>query len=218
LGVYAGVGGFGPATGLVENLWHAQGDQPGWSDFATIGDETQTLSLMGEILLSTHQGTLGGLHPLTRKWHPIFNARDTYGGLFGPAVLPGQYEGEKKFQREGYLVNMVNEWHGPDRSNVAIASQRLFWGVGSQVVCLGRPEVPKTATGGTKAPPPWKKKFDFVVTAGGNLTADRVGGYDEKVERLTIKPDQVRPFLAMTKTKLFHFSRLDAAVTELLKG
>ena len=192
---FTGVGRLDPATGLVENLNHAQGDEPGWSDFASIGDETQSLSLMGEILLSTHQGTIGGLHPATRKWFPIYNGRDTYGGIFGPGALPGGWEGEKKFQREGYLVNMCNEWHGPDRSIVAIAEKRLFWVVGSQVVCWGGPDAPKTETGGRKPLTPWKKKFDFVVTAGGNLTADRVGGFDDKVERLSITADQLRPFL-----------------------
>lgn len=192
---FTGVGRLDPATGFVENLNHAQGDEPGWSDFASIGDETQSLSLMGEILLSTHQGTIGGLHPATRKWFQIFNGRDTYGGIFGPGALPGGWEGEKKFQREGYLVNMCNEWHGPDRSIVSIAEKRLFWVVGSQVVCWAGPDVAKTETGGRKPVAPWKKKFDFVVTAGGNLTADRVGGYDDKIERTTITAEQLRPYL-----------------------
>ncbi|HZE96435.1 MAG TPA: PQQ-binding-like beta-propeller repeat protein [Planctomycetota bacterium] len=218
---YTGVGRLDPVTGRVENLWHAQGDQPGWSAFATIGDETQTLSLMGDILLSTHQGTLGGLHPGTRKWHPILNARDTYGGIFGPGALPGSWDGEKKYQRDGYLVNMCNEWHGPDRAIVAIASQRLFWVVGSQVVCIGGPDTPRTATGGTKVPQPWKKKFDFVVTAGGNLTADRVGGFDETIERIPINPNQIRPFLpfpAPGKTPQTSPSCLWEQVSELLRG
>jgi len=217
---FTGVGRLDPATGLVENLNHAQGDQPGWSDFASIGDETQSLSLMGDVLLSTHQGTVGGLHPATRKWFPIVNARDTYGGIFGPGVLPGGWDGEKKYQRDGYLVNMCNEWHGPDRSIVSIAGRRMFWVVGSQVVCLGGPDIPKTATGGSKAPAPWKKKFDFVVTAGGNLTADRVGGYDDTVERLAIAAEQVRPFLAFPSPKAPASSalmrRLEAAVAELV--
>jgi hypothetical protein len=223
---FTGVGKLDPATGLLENLNHAQGDEPGWSDFATIGDETQSLSLMGEILLSTHQGTIGGLHPVTRKWFPIYNGRDTYGGIFGPGALPGSWEGEKKFQRDGFLVNMCNEWHGPDRSILAIAERRMFWVVGSQVVCWGGPDTPKTESGGTKPVTPWKKKFDFVVTAGGNLTADRVGGFDEKLERITITPEQVRPFLAppapvkhseAPQAKALR-SRLDAAVKELIEG
>jgi hypothetical protein len=216
---YTGIGRLDPATGLVENLWHAQGDQPGWSDFATIGDETQSLSLMGEILLSTHQGTIGGLHPATRKWFPVYNARDTYGGIFGPGALPGGWEGEKKFQRDGYLVNMCNEWHGPDRAIVSIAGKRMFWVVGSQVVCLGGPEVPKTETGGSKPVAPWKKKFDFVVTAGGNLTADRVGGTDETVERKLITAEQIRPFLeASTPSPKAASPRLESAVLELVRG
>lgn len=220
---FTGVGRIDPATGLIQNLWHAQGDQPGWSDFATIGDETQSLSLMGEILVSTHQGTLGGLHPATRKWHPIYNGRDTYGGIFGPGALPGGWDGEKKYQREGYLVNMCNEWHGPDRSIAAIAAGRIFWVVGSQVVCFGGPDVPKTATGGNTVPAPWKKRFDFVVTAGGNLTADRVGGFDGNLARLAISAEQVRPFLAFPAgpppdTAGSLQTRLDAEVAALLKG
>lgn len=220
---FTGVGRIDPATGLVENLWHAQGDEPGWSDFATIGDETQSLSLMGEVLLSTHQGTLGGLFPVTRKWFPIYNARDTYGGIFGPGALPGGWEGEKRFQRDGYLVNMCNEWHGPDRAIVAIAGRRLFWVVGSQVVCLGGPGTPKTGSGGSKPVAPWKKSFDLVVTGGGNLTADAVGGFNENIERMTITRDQIRPFLEAPVfkpspsllAKLIR-ARLDAAVLELV--
>jgi outer membrane protein assembly factor BamB len=198
---FTGVGRIDPATGLIENLNHAQGDQPGWSDFASIGDETQALSLMGGILLSTHQGTVGGLNLATRKWFNVVNARDTYGGIFGPGALPGGWDGERKFQRDGYLVNMCNEWHGPDRGIVSIAAKRIFWAVGSQVVCLGGPDVPKTESGGSKVPAPWKKKFDFVVTAGGNLTADRVGGYDESVARITVTPEQVKPFIAFSSAK-----------------
>lgn len=217
---FTGVGRLDPATGLVENLNHAQGDQPGWSDFASIGDETQALGLMGDILISTHQGTIGGLDLETRRWFPIINQRDTYGGIFGPGVLPGGWEGEKKYQREGFLVNMCNEWHGPDRGIAAISDGRIFWVVGSQVVCLGGTGVPRTPSGGTKAPAPWKKKFDFVVTAGGNLTADRVGGYDERVERIAITPEQVRPFIAFPEVRTPKGSplaqMLDAAVAELV--
>jgi hypothetical protein len=223
---FTGVGRLDRATGLVENLWHAQGDVPGWSDFATIGDETQSLSLMGDILLSTHQGTVGGLHPSTRKWFPVYNARDTYGGVFGPGALPGGWEGEKKFQREGYLVNMCNEWHGPDRSIVALAEKRIFWVVGSQVVCLGGPQLPKQESGGHSTLPPWKKKFDFVVTAGGNLTADRVGGFDAGVERIAVGAENIRPFLdpppRVTQSSAAAASalraRLDEAVSELVDG
>jgi hypothetical protein len=223
---FTGVGRIDSATGLVDNLWHAQGDEPGWSDFATIGDETQSLSLMGEILISTHQGTIGGLHPVTRKWHPIYNGRDTYGGIFGPGALPGGWEGEKKFQREGYLVNMCNEWHGPDRSILAIADRRMFWVVGSQVVCWGGPDTPKSESGGKKPLAPWKKKSDFVVTGGGNLTADRVGGLDATVERIAIPPERIRPFLAAppapkpSESPLAQSMRakLDAAVLEVVEG
>jgi len=223
---FTGVGRLDPKTGAVENLWHAQGDEPGWTDFATIGDETQSLSLMGRILLSTHQGTIGGLVLETRKWHPIYNGRDTYGGIFGPGALPGGWEAEKKMQREGYLVNMCNEWHGPDRSILAIAEKRLFWVVGSHVVCFGGSDVPKAATGGAKPPPPVRKRFARAVTGGGNLTADRVGAFDESVARAPVAPEDLRKFLEepppakpsdAPPAKALR-ARLDAAVTELVDG
>jgi hypothetical protein len=218
---FTGLGRIDRETGRIENLWHAQGDEAGWSDFATIGDETQSLSLMGEVLVSTHQGTLGGLHTKTRKWHPIHNARDTYGGIFGPGALPGGWDAEKRMQREGWLVNMANEWHGPDKSILAIAARRLFWVTGSQVVCWGGPDVPRAESGGTKPPAPVRKRFEFVVTAGGNLTADRVGGFDEKVERVPVTAEQLRPFLDPPKPGAAPQAlraRLDAAVLEVVEG
>jgi hypothetical protein len=223
---FTGLGRLDPKTGAVENIRHAQGDEPGWTDFATIGDETQSLSLMGRILLSTHQGTIGGLALETRKWHPIYNGRDTYGGIFGPGALPGGWEAEKKMQREGYLINMCNEWHGPDRSILAIADRRFFWVVGSHVVCWGGPDVPKAGTGGTKMPPPIRKRFERVVTGGGNLTADRVGGFDESVAKVAVTPEDLVKFLEEPRAvkpsdapaaKALR-ARLDAAVTEFVDG
>jgi outer membrane protein assembly factor BamB len=223
---FTGLGRLDRDTGLVENLWHAQGDDIGWSDFATIGDETESLSLMGDVLLSTHQGTIGGLNVGTRKWHPIYNGRDTYGGVFGPGALPGGWEAEKKMQREGFLVNMPNEWHGPDRSILAVASKRLFWVVGSQVVCWGGPDTPRADTGGTKPPPPRKKKFSRVVAAGGNVTADRVGEVDPNVARRAIGSADLERFLepppspAPSDAPLAKALRakLEAAVLELVEG
>ncbi len=222
---FTGLGRVDRATGRIENLRHAHGDEPGWTDFATIGDETQSLSLMGGVLLSTHQGTIGGVDLKTWRWRPIHNGRDTYGGIFGPGALPGGWEAEKKMQREGWLVNMPNEWHGPDKSILAVAARRFFWVAGSQVVCWGGPDIPRAETGGAKAPPPIRKRFDLVATGGGNLTADRVGGFDATLARRRVTADQVRPFLEPPKTAPSEApvakalrARLDAAVRELVEG
>ena len=215
---FTGVGRLDRETGRIENLWHANGDRIGWSDFSTIGDETESLSLMGEVLLSTHQGTLGGMNVRSRKWHPIYNGRDTYGGIFGPGALPGGWEGEKKYGRQGYLVNMPNEWHGPDRSIVAIAENRLFWVVGSQVVCWGGPDVPKTGTGGRKPPPMIKKRFDRIYAGGGNVTTGTVGGADQLEKRMLTAKDLERYLEPPGASASAGASRdrLDAVVSELV--
>lgn len=192
---FTGVGKLDRATGRIDPLHHAQGDEPGWSPFASIGDETQALSLMGDVLLSTHQGTIGGMRLADGKWLTICSARDTYGGIFGPGALPGGWEAEKKMQREGWLVNMPNEWHGPDKSILAIAARRFFWVTGSQVVCWGGPDTPRAESGGSKVPPPIRKNVERVVACGGNVTADRVGGLDASVARKPVGVDDVRSVL-----------------------
>lgn len=205
-------------TGRLESVRHAHGDEPGWSDFATIGDETQSLSLAGGILLSTHQGTIGGLLLDTRKWFPIHNGRDTYAGIYGPGAHGG-WDAEKRLQKDGFLVNMPNEWHGPDKSILAIAGGRMFWLAGSQVVCWGGPGIPKAGTGGTKAPPPIKKRFERVVTAGGNVTAGRVGGFDPSLARLDVPADAIDRLPASGPPAPSPLrAKLDAAVLELIDG
>lgn len=218
------VGKLDRKTGLLEILWHANGDW-GAKPFCQPADETQALSLMGGILVNTHQGVLGGMNLQTLKWHPIYHARDTYAGIFGPGAVPGQWDGEKKYMREGYLVNMANEWHGPDRSIAAIAAGRLFWVAGSQVVCLAGPGVAKTATGGTK-PPEIIKRKNFPTIAGGNLATGGVGKFDDTVAKFAIKPEQLRKYLDAPKpakqadTPLAKSMRakLDATVTEQAGG
>src|SRR6185295_1368930 len=63
-----------------------------------------------------------------------------------------------------------------------------------------------------------KKKFDFVVTAGGNLTADRVGGFDDKLERVAVTSEQLRPFLAYYATGENFQDRISNAVAEVIRG
>ncbi len=214
---FTGVGRLDRATGRIEPVYHAHGDEPGWSPFASIGDETQALSLMGDILLSTHQGTIGGLKLSDRKFATICSARDTYGGIFGPGALPGGWDAEKRMQREGWLVNMPNEWHGPDKSILALAARRFVWVTGSQVVCWGGPDTPKAESGGTKVPPPIKKRFERVVVCGGNVTADRVGGLDASVSRKAVTVDDVRHVLEAPAAGSAD-PRVEAAALEVVDG
>jgi len=153
-----------------------------WYGMPMIGDETQALSLMGDWLIATHQGDIGALNVRTEKVMRIWTGRDSYGGIFGPATVPGGFQGAKKLTREGYLTGMPNEWHGPDRSIAAIAEGRVFWVVGSQVVCLAGPDVPKAATGGTRPPKTFKKRLPAAV-AGGNVAVAGAGAYDERLKK-----------------------------------
>src|SRR5262249_23619009 len=142
------------ATGEARTVWHKNlrngKEALGWaSQFCAPADETQTLSLMGNIVLNTHQGIIGGLDLKSLRSHTVCSARDSYAGIFGPAFV-GSYSpaGQKQradFVRQGFLLEVPNEWHGPDRAIAAIAQRRFFWIAGSQVVCLGGPDTPKTA-------------------------------------------------------------------------
>jgi len=198
-----------------------------WYGMPMIGDETQALSLMGERLVDTHQGDIGSLDLKTEKASRIWVGRDSYGGIFGPSTVPGGFQGAKDLARKGYLTGMPNEWHGPDRSIVAIAEGRIFWVVGSQVVCLAGPDVPKAPTGGTKPPETFKKRLPAPV-AGGNVAVIGSGGFDEGVEKLRIGPADVaglveRPPPAERKHAAAPQARalralLDAEVRELIDG
>ncbi len=190
------VGRLDRKTGLVDILWHTNGDKVGWAfDFVAPADETQSLSLMGGILLNTHQGIIGGMRLDNLKWHKVYIARDTYGGIFGPAVVPGSFQGADKVHANGQLALMANEWHGPDRSVVSIGDGRLFWVAGSQVVCIGGPDTPKTDTGGTKAPPPIQRKRK-PATPAGNVANANVGAFDDSIAKPVITPEQLSKYLA----------------------
>ena len=211
-------------TGLTQILWHTNGDKLGWAfDFAAPADEAQALSLMGNFLLNTHQGIIGGMDRQTLKWHHIYIARDTYGGIFGPALIPGSFKGAQQAHERGQLALMANEWHGPDRGIAAIGYGRIFWVTGSQVVCLGGPDTNATDTGGTKAPPPKQRKVVPVVPAG-NVAAGFMGQLDPNVPMPGITPAMVRKYvdtpgvIAQRDDELTTSLRrkLDAAVLELI--
>jgi outer membrane protein assembly factor BamB len=220
-------------TGLAHTVWHKNlrggKEALGWAaQFCAPADETQTISLMGNIVLNTHQGIIGGLDLKSLRWHTVYSARDSYAGIFGP-IYVGSYspEGRQKradFMRQGYLLEVPNEWHGPDRSIVAIAERRFFWIAGSQLVCLGGPDTPKTATGGVKNPPAIKR-VPPGRAGGGNLVlsidaAPRAGTVKKQLTAEDLKPllDPVRRPAKQLEDALANDvrKRLDAAVVELI--
>ncbi len=219
-----GIGRIDSATGYITNASHAHGDRvPGYFAGSTmIADETSTLSLMGQMLLITHQGAVGAVDLQTRKLSTLHGARDSYGGLYGPGVAPGNWDGSKELARQGFVQNTVNEWHGPDRSAVSISDDRLFWVAGSCVVCFGGSDTPSTSTGGRRAPEPWKwqqtRRFN-----GGNITSSW-GDLDATVTRqefsaadvkqLFDEPDTDRPQLADWQSR--YYAELEATVTETI--
>jgi outer membrane protein assembly factor BamB len=222
---YNAMGRIDRETGRFDFTWPAQDNGRNWYPFAMIGDETQALSLMGDTLVCTHQGTLAGLNLKTLEVTTIWAGRDTYGGIFGPAAVPGGSDGAKKLAAKGYLTGMPNEWHGPDRSICAVAEQRLFWVTGSQVVCIAGPDVPKTDTGGTKPPPMMKSKLPACV-AGGNVASRGGGMFDTNVEKVVIttrdldkylqEPDSAAFLQAASPLAKQLRARLDAEVLELV--
>ncbi len=181
---YNALGRVNRETGRIEFSWpEGRHSRENWYGYPLIGDETQSLSMMDNILISTHQGELSGLDLPTEKTTHIWRGRDTYGGIFGPATVQGRFDGARELAAKGYLTGMPNEWHGPDRSILAIAARRLFWVVGSQVVCLAGPDIPGTESGGLKPPPTPKSRLTLV---GGGNVARGPGGFDETVERIPI--------------------------------
>jgi len=194
---YSAVGRLDRHTGLIDLSWPETRHRD-WANFPMIGDETQSLSLMGPVLISSHQGELGALNLDTWKQNPIWRARDTYGGIYGPGALAGSFEAARTLAQEGYLTGMPNEWHGPDRSIVSIGYGRLFWVVGSQVVCLAGPGMPKSDTGGTQAPAPMRSKLPLIQ--GGNLVHSR-GHYDDGLPRQSISQQEIRDWVQSWPSK-----------------
>lgn len=191
---YNAMGRIDRRTGRFDFYWPARESDRNWYPFAMIGDETQALSIMGDMLICTHQGTLAGLNLKTLEVTTIWAGRDTYGGIFGPATIQGGFEEAKRLAREGYLTGMPNEWHGPDRSICAVACNRLFWVVGSQVVCIAGPDIQKVSTGGTKYPHTIKSRLPACV-AGGNVASRGGGTFDAGVEKILVNPEALDKYI-----------------------
>lgn len=144
---FTGVGKLDLKTGRVQLIEHGHvSKEPGrpagrkdmpWNSFATIGDETQALSCSDDFLFCTHQGSLGAMNFKSRLTQSVYGKRDTYGGFYGPGTFGWEQNGGyEKASAAGQPFGIVNEWHGPARSIVAVAGDRVYFHTGSQVICL----------------------------------------------------------------------------------
>lgn len=220
---YNAMGRLDRRTGRFDLYWPSNDDGRHWYAFPMIGDETQSLSLMGDMLVGNHQGVLAGLPLDSLKAFDIWPTRDTYGGIFGPGAVEGKFDRARELAKEGYLTGMPNEWHGPDRSICAVAEGRLFWVVGSQVVCLGGPGLPRGPGAGTEPPPIKRSELPWCV-AGGNVASRGPGTFDEDLDVIRISPSDLRkhlqaPAAAANDSELASRlrARLEAEVLELVE-
>lgn len=213
------------STGLPEWVWPER-EEESWRDFPMIPDETQALSLMGTLIVGTHQGVLGALDPVSGDATPISRTRDTYAGIFGPGAVPGKFDGAKKLAEEGFLTGMPNEWHGPDRAIVAVSDGRIFWVAGSQVVCIAGPEIPMGPGGGTEPPEPFPLRLPEVVP-GGNVANRGKGLVERSLEKHAIAAEELTDLLKPVREPASApqsglpsriRDRLDAEVLELVHG
>lgn len=144
---FTGFGKLDIKTGRVELLGHGykpkdpsrppgDPDKP-WGSFNYIGDETQALSCSSAYLFCTHQGNLGALQLDTGRIANLFGKRDSYGGFYGGANFGSEDKGGlERARAAGQPYGLVNEWHGPARAIVSVAGGRVYFSVGSQVICL----------------------------------------------------------------------------------
>ena len=144
---FTGFGKLDLNAGRVELLEHSYkskeaGRPPGakdmpWGSFNYIGDETQTLSCSPEFLFSNHQGFLGAFNRKTGTIANLFGKRDSYGGFYGGANFGWENQGGyEKAAAADSPYGLVNEWHGPARAIVSVAGNKVYFPVGSQVICL----------------------------------------------------------------------------------
>jgi outer membrane protein assembly factor BamB len=144
---FTGFGRLDLETGRVELLGHGYAskdparpagdkDKP-WGCFNYIGDETQALSCSHERLFCTHQGNVGGLQLKTGLLANLFGKRDSYGGFYGGANFGWENQGGyDRARAAGQPYGLINEWHGPARAIVSVAGNKVYFPVGSQVICL----------------------------------------------------------------------------------
>jgi outer membrane protein assembly factor BamB len=144
---YTSIGRLDLSSGRVELIEHGhrskefgrpagQKDMP-WMTFNLIGDETQTLACSPARLFSIHQGFIGSMDLTTGLTATVYGKRDTYGGFYGPGTFGWEQDGGLDRARAAQQpFGIVNEWHGPARALVSVAGNRVFFPVGSQVICL----------------------------------------------------------------------------------
>lgn len=219
-----------PQTGDIHHIRFSEDTGVTGGAFAQPSDETFALSLMDGLLINTHMGSVLGMRLEDLSFQPIYGGRDTYGGVYGRETALRIDEGEgggfygpmRRAHNRGFLVQMQNEWHGPDRSIVAIAQDRLFWVVGSQVVCLGGAEAERTETGGRSLFSEPIRRAWTPVTPGGNVGVDFGEGFDQTVRAPEITPAQVRSYLtpgdAQTACDDDARAQLDALVAETVSA
>jgi hypothetical protein len=106
----------------ITPLFHQQGPQPCWNCFWGTVDESQNFLVAGSTAFIIHQGTLSMFDLRRGELSPVWGERDTYGGFRNPPWAR-------------------NEWHGPGRSGLAVAGNRIYWQTGSRILCLvaGKP-------------------------------------------------------------------------------
>ncbi|MFO0926249.1 MAG: PQQ-binding-like beta-propeller repeat protein [Gemmataceae bacterium] len=147
-----GLGVLDLADGRITPLRHRGEKRPPWNTFWGTSDETTNLSVGGDLLYLTHQGTLSSFDLKTNDLARIHGERDTWGGLQTP-------------------IWAANEWHGPARGAVAISDDSLFWVTGSRVLCV---------RGGSKDAPPARPPAEAASAPGrftpGTGTVDAAPG------------------------------------------
>ena len=88
-------------------------------------------------MFCTHQGNLGAFNLKTGLIASLFGKRDSYGGFYGAANFGWENQGGyERAKATGQPYGLVNEWHGPARAIVSGAGNKVYFPVGSQVICL----------------------------------------------------------------------------------
>src|SRR5882762_4837460 len=90
-----------------------------------------------EQLFCTHQGNLGAFDLKTGLIANLYGKRDSYGGFYGAVNFGWENQGGyQRAEAAGQPYGLVNEWHGPARAIVSVVGHKVFFPVGSQVLCL----------------------------------------------------------------------------------